>query len=263
MMDGFRQSRWAISSNRSTSVADAIDDVQVKKRALYYLCRINANWEEVEKFLIRYPQALLFESPNADARVQALVAAQMKQCSCFSPACNENRQVTLMVLRRGFEYYRAFAYSDCYEEDRFLRRVARGDHWEFYAGELKVLEQEIRDMKEKKQLIGNHLEKVKSDIHDFQLEIEDAVEKDEPCKSTLTLLKCQRNEDTHERRVLLEKHLVQATMIAKSLQVDIEMLVEEQSAAQQLQAAILKTAFAGCNRQMCFATQEVKGYAVA
>lgn len=251
------RSRWELSSSRSASIADTIDDVQVKKQALQYLCQTNVAWEEVEKFLMRQPEALLFESANDNERIQTQVINQMRICTCFSTACQDNRRMTLMVLRRGFEYYRGFALSMVGKGGRFLAKTSNDDHWEFYACQLKVLQQEMREMKEKYHLVMGHMEKLQSDARRYRLEVEELRDRHEPCTSPLSLLKCQKYEDHYERRAILETNLSQATAIARSLQVDLDLLVREHASARKLQLSLLKTVFAGFDRHVCFANEGI------
>jgi len=234
---------------------DSLDEIRAKNSSLRFLCKINADWREVERFLIRYPEALLFEGVDNDRGVQSVVEVQMSRCKCFVSVCNANRKQVLILLKRGFEYYRGVVFNHSLEEDWFLRKVASGTDWTFYADQLKVLERDLRDINDRKIRSKNQIEKARAEVKQCRQQLEYASRKESHGRTTLALLKCQRNTEQFERRSQLENKLGGATLNIASLEKEQDLLVQETILAERLQRALLKSAFAGCERHVCDATR--------
>jgi hypothetical protein len=83
---------------------DSLDNVKERKTALAFLCLMNAEYREIERFLVTYPDALLFGSNEND--LEKGVLNDMHRCQCFNRECKINRENALKVVRRGFQFYR-------------------------------------------------------------------------------------------------------------------------------------------------------------
>lgn len=236
-------------------MTESLDEVQAKKSALLFLCGINADSREVERFLMRYPEALLFEGAEADESAKRVVEDQMRRCRCFVSVCNANRRKLLILLKKGFRYYRGVMFIHSLETDSFLHRVSRGTNWDFFADQLKSLEKDKREIQQRETIVKARIERAHSDVKEYQQELERTSRKEAVGRTPLALLKCQRNAGTFEKRSHLEKKLGGITMGMASLEREYELVCQEKKAAGQLQTALLKTAFAGCERHMCDATR--------
>lgn len=255
-MNDFSFSTESVSSVGSTTLAESLDEVQAKRTALLFLCKINADSKEVERFLMRYPEAILFEgAEDVEEGAQSLVEAQMRRCKCFVSVCNANRKRVLLLLRRGFEYYRGVVFTQSLEEDWFFRKVSGGPNWEFYAEQLKVLEKDLREINERDTKTKNRIGKMRVEVKECRQQLESASRQENIGRMPLALLKCQRTTDTFEKRSRLENKLGAATMSILSLEKEYELLAQERIAAKHLQHALLKTAFGGCERHVCDATR--------
>jgi hypothetical protein len=255
MMNEFSFSTESVSSIESVTLAESLDEVQAKKTALLFLCKINADSKEVERFLMRYPEALLFEGADVEEGAQSLIEAQVRRCKCFVSVCNANRKRVLLLLRRGFEYYRGVLFTQSLEEDWFFRKVSGGQHWEFYAEQLKMLEKDLREINERETKTKKRIDKTRVEVKEYRRQLESASRQDNIGRTPLTLLKCQRPTNKFENRSQLENKLGAATMGILSLEKEYDLLAQERIAAKQLQHALLKTTFAGCERHVCDATR--------
>jgi hypothetical protein len=254
-MSNFSFSIESVSSVGSATLAEPLDEVQAKKTAFLFLCKINADSKEVERFLMRYPEALLFEGADVEEGAQSMIEAQTRRCKCFVSVCNANRKRVLILLRRGFEYYRGVLFTQSLEEDRSFRKVSGGQHWEFYAEQLKALEKDLREINERETKTKNRIDKTRIEVKECRRQLESASRQENIGRTPLALLKCQRTTDRFEKRSHLENKLGAATMSILSLEKEFDLLAQERIAAKQLQYALLKTAFAGCERHVCDATR--------
>ena len=254
-MHDFSFSTESVSSIASNTLAESLDEVQAKKTALLFLCKINADYREIERFLLRYPEALLFEDADVEEGAQSLIEAQMRRCKCFVSVCNANRKRVLILLRRGFEYYRGVMLTQSFEEDWFLRKLSGGQHWDFYAGQLKALEKDLREIGEKEKNAKNRIDRARRDVKEYRRQLESASRHENQGRKPLALLKCQKNSESFEMRSNLENKLGTTTMSIASLEKEYELLMQERIAAKRLQQALLKTTFAGCERHVCDATR--------
>lgn len=245
----------------NTSLEDAMDEVQAMSTALCFLCHINADYTEVERFLLRYPEALLFEEAhNETENPRFILERQMQNCQCFIPACNDNRRKILKVLKRGFEYYRGMARNDFFDQDitfRLDRKSTKSaSHWHFYAEKLRMLERDIREIKLQDLAIRNRIVETSEDVKNFKYELEGVSRQEGKSKSPISLLMCHRSSEIFARRSMLEYQLGIATLNMSTLEKEQELIGQERIAARRMQLALLKTAFGGCRRHMCEATRK-------
>lgn len=254
-MNDFSLSTASVSSMESATLTESLDEVKAKKSALLFLCKINADSKEIERFLLRYPEALLFEGADVDDCAQSLIEEQMRRCKCFVSVCNANRKRILNLLRRGFEYYRGVMLTQSLEEDWFLRKVTGGQQWDFYAGQLKALEKDLREINEKEKRAKNRIDRARSDVKEYRHQLESASRHENLGRTPLALLKCHRNSESFEKRSHLENKLGGTTLRIIALEKEYELMMQERIAAKRLQQALLKTAFAGCERHVCDATR--------
>jgi histidyl-tRNA synthetase len=245
----------SIASTESGNLEESFDEVQAVKSALSFLCRINADYKQVEKFLTKYPEALLFEGIQMDDSVQCIVEEQMRHCECFVQACNENRRKILALLKRGFEYYRGVMFVQSSDDDSFLRTMSGGSNWQFYSSQLRALERDLREIRRNHLAVRSSIVESRSEVKAMRLQLEGASRKENTSRSALSLLKCQRNTHIFEKRSVLENKLRTATLSIASLEKEEELLTQEKFAAKQLHTALLRNAFASCQRHVCEATR--------
>ncbi len=255
-MKGLSFSTESISSSESATMAESLDAVQAKKSALLFLCKINADWRQVEDFLLRYPEALLFEGADVEEGVQNVIEAQMLRCRCFVSECNSNRRRLMILLKRGFEYYRSVMFTKSLREYCFVTPVSGPRRWEIYTEQLTELARELRVIAEKELRTISRIEKARITVKECRLKLESASRQENVIRTPLALLKCQRPVDTFEKTSHLEKILCAATLSILSLDTEYELLAQERIAAKRLQHALLKTCFAGCQRHVCDATRK-------
>ena len=102
-----------------------------------FLCLMNADYREIERFLVTYPEALLFGSDGND--LEKGVVNDMNRCQCFNRECNVNRENILKVIRRGFEFYRGIRLINVSSNCDFFQNFGKNE-WETYSKQVKELE---------------------------------------------------------------------------------------------------------------------------
>ena len=138
----------------SGKMDDSFDEVQARKTALLFLCRINADYHEVERFLMSYPDSLLFENIDTGNCIQYTVMEQMRQCNCFVPACNENRQRILELLNKGFQHYNK---GTTFNNKDIMEKYFKQEKLETFFQQLQLLERDIKGIWSRKLSIRAHL----------------------------------------------------------------------------------------------------------
>ena len=254
--DDVSSSAQSNSSIFSNTMEDSLDEVQAMNTALCFLCRINADFEEVERFLLRYPEALLFEGSQPGESACKVVEEQMRHCKCFIPVCNENRRRVLAILRRGFEYYRGMVSIDPFQDELFNGCEPSVSAWQFYSEQLQALERDMREIKTEEMSVRNRIVETSVEVRASQLELEGVSRKENMNRSTLSLLSCRRSSDIFAQRSVLEYKLGIATLNVSSLEKEQALMDQERLAARRMQLALLKNAFGGCRRHMCEASKK-------
>jgi hypothetical protein len=254
--DDVSSSAQSNSSIFSNTMEDSMDEVQAMNTALCFLCRINADFEEVERFLLRYPEALLFENSQPGESACKVVEEQMRHCKCFIPVCNENRRRVLAVLKRGFEYYRGMVSIDSFQDELFNGSEPSGSAWQFYSEQLQALERDMREIKTEEMSVRNRIVETSVEVRASQLELEGVSRKENMNRSTLSLLSCRRSSDIYARRSVLEYKLGIETLNVSSLEKEQALIDQERLAARRMQLALLKNAFGGCRRHVCEASKK-------
>lgn len=224
--------------------------------ALCFLCRINADFEEVERFLLKYSEALLFEDSKPGKSACKVVEEQMRHCKCFIPVCNENRRRVLAVLKRGFEYYRGMVSIDPFQDELFSGSEPSVSAWQFYSEQLQALERDMREIKAEEMAVRNRIVETSVEMRASQLELEGVSRKENVNRSTLSLLSCRRSSDIYARRSVLEYKLGITTLNVSSLEKEQALIDQERLAARRMQLALLKNAFGGCRRHVCEASKK-------
>jgi hypothetical protein len=249
-------------SSSSGSEDSSLMEIQTMKSALCFLCSINADSKEVERFLRRNPEALLFEGTDRYTSVEQVVLEQMKRCTCFVSACNENRKKILKLLKLGFEHYKSMVLMTTAGNDLVFRRITSESNFritsesnlDVYAGQLQSLECDLREVKTKSESVRSRISETQVQLKTFRFELEGISKQGISNRSSITLLACQRKR-TIERRLLLENSLGVATLSVTSLEQEREILLRESRTANRLKEALLKSAFVGCRRHMCEASK--------
>jgi hypothetical protein len=236
---------------------ESFDEVQAMKSALSFLCRMNADYKEVERFLTMHPEALLFEGTQMEDSVEGLVEEQTQHCKCFIQACNENRRKILALLKRGFEYYRGIRIFNTPDGDAFLGSVSRGVNWQFYSEQLRALERDLREIRRKDLVVRNRIVEARAQVKACRFQLEGVSRQEIVNRSPLSMLTCQRKTHIFERRSVLENKLGIVTLNIAYLEKEQELLSQEKTAATRLQTALLKNAFTGCQRHVCEASRKV------
>lgn len=255
-MNDFSFSTDSFSSSESVTLIESIDKVQAKKTALIFLCRINADWRQVEHFLLRNPEALLFEGADVEESAESVIEEQIQCCRCFVSVCNANRRRLLILLKRGFEYYRGIQLRQSFGDDLFYRTARGVLRWEYFAEQLIALERDLRELAEKEVKTMKRMETARQTVKECRFQLESASRQENLVRTPFARLKCQRAVDVYEKRSHLETTLHAATMTILSLDTDYELFVQERVAAKRLQIALLKATFTGCERHVCDATRK-------
>jgi hypothetical protein len=254
--DDVSSSAQSTSSIFSNTMEDSLDEVQAMNTALCFLCRINADFEEVERFCRSYPEALLFEGSQPVESACKVVEEQMRHCKCFIPVCNENRRRVLAVLKRGFEYYRGMVSIDPFQDELFHGSEPSEIAWQFYSGQLQALERDMREIKTEEITVRNRIVETSMEARASQLELEGVSRKENMNRSTLSLLSCRRRSDIYARRSVLEYKLGIETLNVSTLEKEQALIDQERLAARRMQLALLKNAFGGCRRHVCEASKK-------
>jgi hypothetical protein len=233
---------------------DSLDEVQAMNTALSFLCRINADSEEVERYISRYPESLLFEGTQPEESSRFIVEGQMRNCQCFISACNDNRRRVLAVLKKGFEYYREIRLVNPSFYVNYS--VTSTSNWQFYADQLRKIERDIREMRMQDMALRNRILEANVDLRTFQFELETVSRQENSSKSALSLLACRRTSDIFARRSVLEYKLGIATFSMSSLEKEQAVVDQEMLADRRMQLALLMNAFGGCRRHICEASKK-------
>lgn len=239
----------SISSLGSGSFSeDSLDDVLAQKSALVYLCQMNADYREIERFLASFPEALLFESD--DSKLEDFVARQMKECKCFGFSCNLNRRCILRALRRGFEFYRGVRLDNVGFDNK-------QKNLEAYIPHLKQIENEIRILKSNEAEIETQVARAMNGVANLRGQIEKVSKKrnQHGHMNPLHKLKCRKvHADEFEERAELETKLAATSVSIAALEKEQYLLRTEVATASRLQHALLKQCFSDCKRHMCNAS---------
>jgi hypothetical protein len=236
----------------STCMDDSLDDAQARKAALEFLCRINADCKEVERFLTRCPEALLFGLED-EGYLEEILIKQMDKCTCYTQSCNENRRRLIRLLRRGFEFYGGATLGRL--DDEFVRSVERED-WEAYSPQLRDLQRGFRILKQQDIEAENQIIDAIGEANDLRYQLEVASKQYCIVRSPLFKLTCWKvRPNDYEERASLEAQLGAATLRLLSVEKDYRLLQLEQRAAKRLQHALFKTIFNGCQRHVCDASR--------
>ena len=248
-------------SNRISSHKDASSllAIQTMKSVLSFLCAMNADSREVERFLLRYPESLLFEGTEDDTGVETAVLSQMEQCSCFGSSCNENRKKVLKLVKRGFEHYKSIALMTTAGDDLVFRKMVSTCNLDAFRSQLQSLQSDLNAIKRKFEFVQIRISESQAHRRDLRFELEGISRNETSNRAALTLIACQRKK-TIERRLMLENNLGVATVSAMSLEQERDSLLEESRTANRLKTAILKSAFVGCRRHVCEASKPTEEY---
>ena len=233
----------------SSTVDDSLDEVYAMNTALCFLCSINADYREVESYLVRHPEALLFEGTEPQESAQFIVEEQMRICQCFTPECNGNRRKVLAIVNRGFEFFRGQTM-----EQRIRDKSFDKSNWHHYAQQLRLIERDIREKKMQDMALRSRVIEARIAIRAFQIELHGASKRE---NSKLALLACHRSSDIFANRSLAEYKLGIATLTMTSLEKEQTLIDQEKMASRRMQIALLKNAFGGCRRHVCQTSKKI------
>lgn len=243
----------SFSTTESSSMEESFDEVQAMKSALRFLVAMNADHKEIERFLVKHPEALLFEGTEMEDSAVGLIEKMALKCQCFFLGCNQNRMKIIQLLNRGFEHYRGVRVFHFPTDDTFF---GRGGDWGFYSKQLRALKRDLREVKRKELVVRNRVVEARASVKFFRFQLESNSRKENANRSPLAALSCQRRTHLFERRHVLENKLATVTMAIVSLEEELELLNQERNAATRLQTALLKNAFTGCKRHVCEASRK-------
>jgi hypothetical protein len=234
------------------SIEESLDEIEARKTALRFLCVINADFREIERFLATYPEALLFASDD-DSDLEEGILDDMKCCTCFGSSCNQNRQNILKVVRRGFEFYRGLrlvSTSGCDFFEKF-----RKSEWEMYSKQLRDLERDMRILKSQEEVQQDRKHETMRELSNLRMLLEQALKRLQriPIDSPFARLRCRKVRNMYNERASLENKLALASARASLLEKEQKILQVEKATAIRLQRALLKKSFLGIKRHMCSA----------
>jgi hypothetical protein len=216
-----------------------VDALQALNTALCYLCSINADADEVERFLLVHPEALLLEGlcllPEDSARY--ILQQHVQRCHCQGH-CRLNRVRVLDLLDQGFAVYQS------------RRNAPPPERWSAPFTELVQVEREIRRWRIQELTMRNVWLETSVEVRAYQdewnryerLRRQDQEESSYKT-SALSKLACMRpqsgkDDDGENRRAVLEYQVHVAMTNVRSV---------EREHAQVLQHIITR-AFEGCVR---------------
>jgi hypothetical protein len=220
---------------------ESLDELQALNTALCFLCSINADSTQVERFLTAHPDALLLEGtgnlPEESARF--IVSEQMNRCECFNGYCNQNRLEVLRVLDWGFEHY----------QSKSFEQACDSKAWEQYACQLLTVERDIRQLRTEESSTRHRLLETAVQVRSYQDELEQVNKYDS--KSAMSLLACTRKSDLFARQSVLEYQIGVASVNMSSVEREHKVILREIRHGRQLQFGSLKKVFDGCQRHVC------------
>ena len=225
-----------------------VDALQALNTALCYLCSINADAVEVERFLRAHPEALLLEGlcllPEDSARY--ILQQHVQRCRCQG-LCRLNRVRVLDLLDQGFAVYQA-------------RREACStppERWSTPFAELVKVEREIRQWRIQELTMRNVWLEMSVEVRTYQDERNRyELSRDEYAlghrSSALSKLACLRpnslKEDGEDRRAVLEYQVQVAMDNVRSVEREHAQVLQLIREGRRRQFNILKQTFAGCPR---------------
>lgn len=235
----------------STGIEDSLDDAQARKSALGFLCRVNADYKEIEQFLRMYPDSLLFDLEDEGHLEESLIK-QMAKCTCFTQSCSGNRKRIIRALRRGFEFYQGVRLVLLEE---FLPSVRRDD-WDTYFLQLRYLKRDFRILQNQDSSVENQIIDAIGEINDLRYQLEIASKQDDVNRSQLFKLKCRKvKPQDYEERASLETKLEVAALRISFVEKELKLLRMEKRATKRLQHALFKKMFKGCRIHVCNASR--------
>ena len=253
-MEAMAEEHWSVpdlvefETNLASSSDDdsSVDKLQSLNTALCFLCSINADVSEVERFLTTHPQALLLEGtgPIPEESAHTIVKEQMRQCECFSASCNQNRQDVLRVLDKGFAHY----------QDLNLQEAppARGQ-WNEYADQLTRLESEIHRLRQQELTMRQRVLETAITVQSYKTKLQGC---SRHSKSGLALLACTTANRHNSNHSDIEYELGVATVSLSSLEREHQAMLREIRQGRRTQFVLLKQAFDGVRRHVCVAKKK-------
>jgi hypothetical protein len=250
-MTSFSISTKSLSSHPSDDER-SLDEVYAGTTILRFLCLLNADYTEIESFLMCCPEAIMFER-SEESHIQDILLQQMRKCKCFGTSCNANRKEIVRVIRRGFHYYSSVQRASPYESI-FMESIERGQRKTFML-QLYAVGRDLRSISKKEEEVERKLKDASSDVNNRRRQLEGVSKLDDSNRSPLSLLQCKKVKvDTVEQRISLEKSFAFATLRISSLEQERSLLAMEHDAAIRLKQALLKNAYAKCRRHVCNAS---------
>lgn len=234
---------------------ETFDEILAKNSALSFLCRVNADYKEVERYLSAFPEALLFGT-DYDSSTETVILDQMQRCACFSKACKQNRRLVLRAIRRGFEFYRGVRLVNCEESEYFRMMEKRESGGRL--DQLRKLERELRILKQQEKDVENQVARASQALSVLRYQMETMSKRvySTPLQSQLLKLKCRKvNPHVIEARATLENKLAAATIAISSLERELKLLRVEIGTTLRLRFDVLKKSFQGCRRHICNASR--------
>ncbi|KAG7361396.1 hypothetical protein IV203_036496 [Nitzschia inconspicua] len=234
--------------------ADAyLDDILARKSGLAFLCKVNADYKEIERYLSIFPEALLFGAEGNS--FEEILTKQMKACTCFGKTCNRNRRLILRALGRGFEFYRGIRLVNLVDDNFFSSMDKKMS--DAYNIQLRDLERDLRILKLQETLLDSQIALATEEVANLRSLIEQG-SRSRQSQMHLHLLKLQcRKAKTHafEERATVENRFAAATLAISSLEEDRKLLQTEKATTLRLQQAFLKKIFSGARRHICNASK--------
>jgi hypothetical protein len=238
---------YSSPSEHEEEIDHRVDALQALNTALCYLCSINADASEVERFLLAHPEALLLEGlcllPEDSARY--ILQQHVQRCHCQGH-CRLNRVRVLDLLDRGFAVYQS------------RREACRTppEHWSAPFRELVQVEREIRRWRIQELTMRNVWLETSVEVRSYQEEwdrYERARDEMGPQRSSaLAKLVCSRHhslkEDSDNHRAVLEYQVHVAMTNVRSVEREHAQVLQNIREGRRRQFNILKRAFEGCLR---------------
>ena len=236
-----------------------VDELQALNTALCFLCSINADSAEVERFLKLHPESLLLEGacllPEDSAKY--ILEQHARRCTCDGQ-CHSNRSRVLELVTSGFETFRS---------SRERREGNDAKLWNAYFLKLVEYEHTIRKIRREELIMRNTLIETGVDVRTYQEELNEIYRfldtlPSAAKQSPLAMLACRRPSpssgnaglDSAEiamvvgRRSVLEYQVGVAKVTLDTVKREHKNLLQSIRDSRRAQFKILKRAFKGCMR---------------
>ena len=239
------QENSQVSQEASTDYT--VDELQAVNTALCFLCSVNADSTEVERFLKYHPESLLLEGvcllPEDSANF--ILTQHMRRCKC-NGLCSINRQRVRQVLELGFEYF---------QSHRLTRTATEAILWNTYFSRLVEIEHQVRLLRREELTMRNTLLETSLEVKSYEDQLQSVYQTQNGTRrNKLQMILCSvphksfSGELSGNRQTVLEYQVGVASVNLKSVQREHASLLSRIREGRRAQFGLLKKAFGKLER---------------